>query len=305
MQSIKYYLADHPTILNFRWGPTQTWFSTWSFLIYTLTIYTTLSLFLHYTLSLLLPNRRRFRFPLGPIPSLHTLLICLTSTIIFAGTLISATAEIHDNSRWLWRRSHLRTTPVRWLLCFPPGTRPSGRVFFWSYAFYLSRLFLHLPRTFLKILRRRPVTFFHVMNQSCMLLTSFLWLEFSQSFQVLAILLLTFLYAVVYGYKFWVGVGLPRAKFPFVVNCQVVLLACNLVCHAGVMLLHYLSVNRGGCNGIGAWGFNSACNGLILILFFKDYKNRIARSLMDDDYSSHYSRMDSREIFTIEKRRKD
>ncbi|KAK9740569.1 hypothetical protein RND81_03G045200 [Saponaria officinalis] len=289
MQQIQYYLTQHPTILNFRWSPTQTWFSTWSFLIPTLTAYTLVSLFLHHTLSLLLPNRHRFRLPMGPIPSLHTLLISTSSALIFTGTLLSAIAEIQDNSRWLWRQSHLRTTPLRWLLCFPPGTRPSGRVFFWSYAFYLSRLFIHLPRTFIKILRRRSVSVFHVMNQSCVLLMSYIWLEFCQSFQVLGILMLTLLYAVVYGYKFWVGVGLSRANFPLVVNCQVVLLTCNLVCHAGVILLHYFNVNKGGCNGIWAWGFNSVCNCVILMMFFKDYRKRIAKGLIDDDDpSSHY-----------------
>lgn len=97
---------------------------------------------------------------------------------------------------------------------------------------------------------------------------SFLWLEYSQSFQVLAILFTTLLYSVVYGYRFWTAIGLPGACFPFVVNCQVVLLGCNLVSHFGVLLLHFL---KGGCNGIGAWVFNSVLNGLILLLFLNFY----------------------------------
>lgn len=290
MQTIIHYLSQHPTVINFRWSPTQTWFSTWYFLITTLASYILLSLFLHHALALLLPNRHRFYLPLGPIPALHNLLVSLLSITIFAGTLLSATAEIRDNKRWLWRSTHLRTTPVKWLLCFPPGTRPTGRVFFWSYTFYLSRLFLHLPRTFLKILKRRRITLFHLLNQSFLLLMSFLWLEFSQSFQVLAILLLTLLYAIVYGYRFWANVGLPRPKFPFLVNCQVVLLVCNLVCHVGVLMLHLFSDNSGGCNGIGAWVFNSVCNGLIFLLFIKDFKKRFTRTLLDDDSSTHSSR---------------
>ncbi|XP_021729814.1 elongation of fatty acids protein 3-like [Chenopodium quinoa] len=272
MQNLKYYLSQHPTITNFRWSPTQTWFSTWYFLVITLTSYTILSFFLHHTLTFLLPNRRGFYIPLGPIPAIHNLLVSLLSITIFIGTLLSTTAEIHDNTRWLWRSTHLRTTPVKWLLCFPPGTRPTGRVFFWSYTLYLSRLFLHLPQTFLKILKRRHVTFFHVLNQSSLLLMSYLWLEFSQSFQVLAILLLTLLYGVVYGYRFCVVVGFPKPRFLFLVNCLVVLLVCNLICHVGVLLLHFFGGNKGGCNGIGAWLFNSVCNGLIFLVFFKDFK---------------------------------
>lgn len=300
-EGMKYYLSDHPAISNFRWNPTQTWFSTWSFLIAAITSYFLLSVLLHCTLSLLVPNRR---LRLRCLLAIHSLLISLISFTIFLGMLVSMVAEIRDdNNRWLWQSTHLRTTPVRWLLCFPPGTRPSGRVFFWSYAFYLSRIFVHLPRTFLKILRRRQLSFFHLLNQASLLVMSFLWLEFSQSFQVLAILFLTLLYAVVYGYRFWAAVGLPRAEFPFVVNCQVVLVGCNFACHIGVLVLHFCSNNKGGCNGIGAWCFNSICNGVVLLLFLKDFKKRIKGNFFDDDPSSHYSRYswDSRRVYQREK----
>ncbi|KAJ9177161.1 hypothetical protein P3X46_012405 [Hevea brasiliensis] len=97
---------------------------------------------------------------------------------------------------------------------------------------------------------------------------SFLWLEFSQSFQVLAILLATLSYSVVYGYRFWTAIGLPSACFPFLVNCRTVLLGCNLDCHVGVLMLHFI---KGGCNGIGPWLFNSVLNGAILLLFLNFY----------------------------------
>lgn len=97
---------------------------------------------------------------------------------------------------------------------------------------------------------------------------SFLWLEFSQSFQVLAIILTTSIYSVVYGYRFWTAVGLPSKCFHFVNHCQIVLLGCNVICHVGVLLLHFL---RGGCNGIGAWVLNSVLNGAILFLFLNFY----------------------------------
>ncbi|KAK8513911.1 hypothetical protein V6N12_037279 [Hibiscus sabdariffa] len=113
---------------------------------------------------------------------------------------------------------------------------------------------------------------------------SFLWLEFSQSFQVLAILLATLLYSVVYGYRFWTAIGLPSACFPFVVNCQVVLLACNLICHFGVLFLHFL---KGGCNGMGAWGFNSVLNGVILCLFLNFYVKMHLRKKNVEDIDEH------------------
>ncbi|KAK8572539.1 hypothetical protein V6N13_048131 [Hibiscus sabdariffa] len=114
---------------------------------------------------------------------------------------------------------------------------------------------------------------------------SFLWLEFSQSFQVLAILLATLLYSVVYGYRFLAAIGLPSsACFSFVLNCRAVLLGCNLVCHFGVIFLHFV---KGGCNGMGAWCFNSVLNGLILCLFLDFYFKRHLSKRTAGDISGH------------------
>ncbi|KAJ1393202.1 ELO family [Sesbania bispinosa] len=233
-QPLKYWLLDHPSIVWFRWSPTQSWGSTWPFLITAITVYITTALTLHVILKIF---RRRRPVPLGPIPAIHSLAMSLISVTIFTGMLFSAGAEIRD-TRWLWRRT--RTTPIEWFLCFPLGIRPSGRVFFWLF------------------------------NHSILLIMSFLWLEFSQSFQVLGILFSTLVYSAVYGYRFWTEIGLPSKSFTFTVNCQMVLLGCNLVCHFGVLSLHFL---RGGCNGIGAWVFNSVLNAAILMLFLKSYVN--------------------------------
>ncbi|OWM66336.1 elongation of fatty acids protein 3-like [Punica granatum] len=264
-QAVTYYLSEHPSIVSFRWSHTQSWGSTWSFLFYSIAAYLALSLFLHCALLLVLRRRDR-PVPLGPVPAVHSLVMALLSATTFAGILLSSAAEIRD-TRWLWRRSRLATSPFQWLLCFPLGTRPSGRVFFWSYMFYLSRFF-HMIRTFFTILRRRKLSFAQLFNNSILTFMSFLWLEFSQSFQVLAILCTTLVYSVVYGYRFWTAIGLPSACFPFVVNCQIVLLWCNLACHVGFLLLQLI---KGGCNGIGAWGINSVLNGAILLLFLKFY----------------------------------
>lgn len=284
MQKIKYWLSEHPNIVTFRWSPTQSWGSTWSFLIGAIAIYIAAAVTLHFllnTLPFLVLRRRRRPIHLGPIPAVHSLMMCLICAVIFLGTLLSATAEISD-TRWLWRRS--RTNPVQWLLCFPLGTRPTGRVFFWSYAFYLSR-FLHLLRTFFAVVRRRRLSPLRLFNQSVLIVTSFLWLEFSQSFQVLAILVTTLIYSVVYAYRFWTEIGLPGARAPvFVVNCQVLLLCFNLVCHLGVLHLHLIL--RGGCNGIGAWVCNSVLNAVILLLFLR---MRLTKTKLGDDLDGSVS----------------
>ncbi|XP_048334396.2 elongation of fatty acids protein 3-like [Ziziphus jujuba] len=260
-QILNFWLSEHPSIVAFRWSHTQSWGSTWSFLITSIAFYVILSTFLR--LFLYIFNRSGRPVSLGPIPAIHSLFMALISATIFAGILLSTAAEIRE-TRWFWRRSK---TPLQWLLCFPLGTRPSGRVFFWSYVYYLSR-FLHMLRTLFTILRRSKLPVFHLLNHSFMTCMCFLWLEFSQSFQVLAILSTTLVYSMVYGYRFWTAVGLPSACFPFVLNCQIVLLGCNLAFHVGVLLLHFM---KGGCNGIGAWVFNSLLNGVILLLFLNFY----------------------------------
>lgn len=95
--------------------------------------------------------------------------------------------------------------------------------------------------------------------------------------QVVAILLTTVSYAVVYGYRFWTAIGLRGACFPLVVNCQAVLLGCLTVCHVGVLCIHL--VKRGGCNGIGAWLFNSVLNAVISLLYLKFYVKTRSLSL--------------------------
>ncbi|CAL9761043.1 unnamed protein product [Musa acuminata subsp. burmannicoides] len=286
-RGITYWLAEQPAIVGFRWSHVYAWGATWSFLVSSLAAYAALALALDLFLRLL---RRSRPIPLGPLPALHSLAMALASAAIFLGLLISAAAEIRD-ARWWWR-GRFRTTAFEWLLCFPLGTRPSGRVFFWSYAFYLSR-FLHLLRTFLLILRRRRGALPSVFRHSALVCMSFLWLEFSQSFQVVAILSATLVHAVVFSYRFWVGVGLPaaaRSGAILVLACQVALTGCNAVCHLGFLLLHFA---KGGCNGIGAWVVNSVLNAALLLLFVDCYVKTVVRrkkgeSLEDDNGSSHH-----------------
>lgn len=257
VEGMRYYMAEHPTVVGFRWSHSQSWGSTWYFLFSAILGYVSASVALHLILLLL---RGRRPVPLGPVPALHSLVLALLSAAVFVGLVMSAAAEIRD-TRWFWRpRSK---TPLQWLLCFPLGTRPSGRVFFWSYVFYLSR-FLLLLRSFFSILGRRPLTLYRLLHHPILLCMSFLWLEFSQSFQVLAILCSTSVYSVVYAYRFWVALGLPAGCFPVILNCQCLLLASNLFCHLGVLLLHF---SKGGCNGIGAWFFNSLLNAALMLLF--------------------------------------
>jgi hypothetical protein len=265
----RYWLAEHPAIVGFRWSPSGgLWFSTWAFLLGFLAAYVALSLTLD---ALLAALRRKRPLPLGAVPSAHAFLMAAVSAAVFAGTLVSAVAEIRD-TRWSWR-GRSRTTPLRWLLCFPPGTRSSGRVFFWSYAYYLSR-YLHAARGLFAVLRRRRGAAARVFAHAAAVAMAFLWLEFSQSFQVLAILASTLAHVVAFGFR----AGLPAARAARV--APVALVGCNVVCHAGVLWMHFGGAVAGGCSGIGAWLFNTLLNAALLWVFLHCYGRR---GVCDDD----------------------
>ncbi|XP_073285813.1 fatty acid elongase 3-like [Primulina huaijiensis] len=258
---LNYLLAEQPAIVHFRWSPSESWGATWLFLFTSISTYIITAATLHLLLRLF---RCRHPVSLGPFPALHSLALALLSAIIFTGILLSSIAEIRD-TRWFWRRSK---TPFQWLLCFPLGTRPSGRVFFWSYIFYLSR-FLHIFKTFFTILRNpRSFPYFQLFNHSILIVMTFIWLEFTQSFQVLAILSMTLVFTLVYGYRFCIEIGLQKSYFPFSMFCQIVLVVTNLAWHIGVLILHFL---KGGCNGMGAWVFNSVLNSFVLFFVLDFY----------------------------------
>ena len=90
--------------------------------------------------------------PYSAIMAAYNLSMLAVSSCIFLGLLTAAQVEIEE-TRWLWRRRS--RTPIDWMLCFPLGTRPSGRVFFWSYAFYLSKYYALLENVLLIWRRRR------------------------------------------------------------------------------------------------------------------------------------------------------
>ncbi|KAJ6675709.1 F25A4.4 [Salix viminalis] len=78
-QSTKYWLSEHPSIVNFRWSPTESWGSTWSFLFSAIAIYIIAAAILHLMVSLTLRTNRRV--PLGPIPAIHSLAMAMASVL--------------------------------------------------------------------------------------------------------------------------------------------------------------------------------------------------------------------------------
>lgn len=269
---LRYWSAEHPTVAAFRWDH-NSWGSSWTFLAFSIFAY----LLLIQILKLLLIFRRK-PLPLGPLPAVYNLILLLGSVFMFVGCCQSAAVEIEE-TRWLWRRSK---TSFEWMLCFPLGTRPAGRVFFWSYAFYCSKFYEFLG-TFILILKKRAPTVGHVSRHVMFVLMCFLWLQFSQSLQILALLSNTLLSVVMYLYFFLISLGLAPRWRNVVKHCQIAQSVVMILASIWLLRLHF---RKGGCNGMESWYFIAALNLTLLpvtLIMDRKRQSKAAKcSLMQD-----------------------
>ncbi|XP_057434034.1 elongation of fatty acids protein 3-like [Lotus japonicus] len=243
---LQYWLVYHPTILNFSWNPPHTPASSPLFL--SLSIFTYLSLTLLLSLLPLPPFPPRL---LKPITALHNLLLLLLSLTMSLGCTLTILTH---------------TPQFRFTICFPPGTKPNGPLFFWAYIFYLSKL-LEFLDTLLIILSRsiRRLTFLHVYHHSTVLLMCYLWLRTSQSLFPIALLTNSSVHVIMYGYYFLTAVG-SRPKWKrAVTDCQIVQFLFSFAV-SGVMLYYHFS-DDAGCSGMSGWCFNALFNASLFALF--------------------------------------
>ncbi|OVA18643.1 GNS1/SUR4 membrane protein [Macleaya cordata] len=252
MQSLSYWLSEHPSIIGFRWNHSQSWGSTWSFLFTSIAAYITLSIFIRLVLALF---RCRRPVPLGPIPAVHSLAMALISLIIFVGILFSSAAEIRE-TRWFWRRTK---TPFQWFLCFPLGTRPTGRI----------------PPLVPYILHHSPSPETDV-------------LSIIQSINTIVyVIFVVGIFSIISSGGDFVddssllgGLWVPILDRNWITQC----------------LFSVCGELPGGCNGIGAWVFNSVLNAAILLLFMNFYvkmhlrkRKKVVPVVVQDDSSSSNS----------------
>lgn len=243
-----YWLANHPLIVHFRWDHNALG-SSWPFLLGSTSLYIFAILFLKLVLIF-----RKKPLPLGPIPAFYNLGLLAIRVAIFVGCLVATSVEIKE-TRWIWRKS---MSSAEWVLCFPLGTRSVGRVFFWSYLFYLTK-YCEMLITFIRILRREPVGFVHVLHRLTPVWVCFFWLEFSQSLQVLEILTSTLTKAILGIYQFWRPVYRPK----LVATCQ---LGEFLIRVAGFFWMLRLHFMREGCNGMASWVFNACAYSFLFFI---------------------------------------
>ncbi|GLJ54856.1 hypothetical protein SUGI_1178060 [Cryptomeria japonica] len=260
--NFRYWLAEHPIILSFRWDH-NVWGSSFVFLA--------LSVFAFLLLVLFLKIAMKFRskpLPLGRIPAIHNFIVLVMSVIILAGYWEATAVELRE-TRWLWRKRRV----VEWLICFPLGIRSTGRVFFWSYVFYLTKYF-EMMDLLIQILAKQSVTFFHIVSGVAPVFVCFFWLEFSQSLQILYIVMDTITNVILYGKFFFGGDEESQRPFPrctsLATRCRIFEFVVTIMANLWVAWLH---LRKEGCNGMVGCVLN-ACWNVIFFLFFLRFSGR-------------------------------
>lgn len=87
------------------------------------------------------------------------------------------------------------------MFCTPIGTRPAGRLWFWSYVYYLSKYYEFLD-TILLLLKAKPASFLHVFHHAFVVVMSWLWVDQVQTLQFGGLLTNTAVHVVMYFYYF-------------------------------------------------------------------------------------------------------
>lgn len=247
LPDLRYWLVNHPIILDFEWIQGQTFGSTPLFLILTVFSYLFLTLLLSH-----IPLPSVSLHFLKPISALHNFVLLSLSFIMALGCALSS----------IYHVPHLH-----WLICFPPRTPPVGPLFFWAYVFYLSKI-LEFVDTLLIILTGsfQRLTFLHVYHHSTVLIMCYLWLHTSQSLFPIALLTNAAVHVLMYGYYFLCTFGIRPSWKRLVTDCQILQFIFSFVI-SGQMLYEHFGGSGGGCSGIRGWCFNAVFNASLLALF--------------------------------------
>ena len=95
-----------------------------------------------------------------------------------------------------------RRNSIDFFFCTPQDMQADGRLFFWSYIYYLSK-FYEFVDTLLLLLRRKETSVLHVFHHTLVLLMAWLWVDQAQTLQVRL---------VRYSQPCDIGAGTPAAE---------------------------------------------------------------------------------------------
>ncbi|KAL5564012.1 hypothetical protein UlMin_033759 [Ulmus minor] len=274
LSSLHYYLAYHPTILNFSWTPGQTLGAS--------PLFVAVAVLSYLSLTLLLP---RLALPaispqiLRPVTFLHSVSLFLLSAAMAGGCFLNIL-------------THTPRHHPHWIFCYPLKIHRSGPFFFWAYVFYLSK-YLEFVDTLLIILSRsiRRLTFLHVFHHCMVVVMCYLSLEMAQSMFLTVVISNSAVHVVMYCYYALCAIGIRPKWKKVVTECQILQFKLSFVATALVLYLHYVGV---GCSGVRSWCFNVVLTASLLALFInfhnKNYSKGSSTNKGFGDNRVHHSK---------------
>ncbi|XP_012071355.1 putative elongation of fatty acids protein DDB_G0272012 [Jatropha curcas] len=244
-QTVRYWLVDHPIIVNFSWKQGETPASSLLFLTLTLLSYLFFTFFLsHVTKPNFSPKFVR------NLTAVHDVVLLSLSYVMALGCSLSILILAPD---------------IDYIVCFPKKTPPTGPLFFWAYIFYLSKIYEFMD-TLLIILSNsiQRLTFLHLYHHSVVVVMCYISLNISQSMFQPVLVTNALVHVIVYFYYFLCALGKrPRWK-KLVTDCQITQFFSSFAIMAWIFYYHFTG---SGCSGIMGWCFDAVFITSLLFMF--------------------------------------
>ena len=169
--------------------------------------------------------------------------------------------------------------------CHAHGAAESGRLFWWSYIYFLSK-YLELLDTVIIVLRRAQLTFLHVYHHSLVLLMSYLWLQYQLRFHFVGVIFNSFVH--IFMYQFFAACLTGRQLWwkKHLTGLQIVQFISSFV--LALPYLYYdLSPNLPQitlglhCTGSQSFLFSMPLNLSFLVLFWRLYQRSYVQKKSD------------------------
>ncbi|KAK3184768.1 hypothetical protein Dsin_032054 [Dipteronia sinensis] len=243
--SLQQLLVEHPSVLHFSWTQGQTLGSSPLFLTFTVASYLSLTLFLfHNPIFSVAPSLLR------RITAFHNFILIIISLIMAVGGTLSIFTQAPS---------------LHYIICFPTNTPPKGPLFFWSYMFYLSKIYEYAD-TLLIIMSKsiKRLSFLHVYHHATVVIMCYVGLHTAQSSFPLVLVTNCLVHVFMYWYYLLCSLGLRPKWKRLVTDCQILQFMASFVMMAWMFYSHFTG---SGCSGI--WGscFSAAFISTLLVLF--------------------------------------
>ena len=155
-----------------------------------------------------------------------------------------------------------------WSWFFCENRRAAPKLYFWAYAYYLSKYY-ELLDTFLPVLvhGRVPRHFgMHVFHHACVLFMSWGYLEYRQTLAFGGLIANTAVHVLMYVYYARAALKLETSWKAWVTRVQIIQFVSSfLLC---VVFASGAHGEPSTCSGLGALAGNAAFNAVLLYLFF-------------------------------------